>query len=150
MKRVQGMRAGLFGLTFGALALTAPSLMAAEQCEDTALGETMEEMKTSFKSLRGAAKSGDWDNIAPARAKLSELASTAADEQPLKLNDIAEAERPQMLEDYRAGISELQELLDQLAAAEQSRDLDGMRELVAQLGQHSKDSHKRFKKDCDD
>ncbi|GGO86776.1 hypothetical protein GCM10011348_38450 [Marinobacterium nitratireducens] len=150
MKQAKGIRAGLFGLTIATMALTAPLTQAAEQCEDTPLGETMEEMKTSFKSLRGAAKSGDWDSIAPARAKISELAATAADEEPMKLQDIDESERPQMLEDYRAGINRLQELLDELAAAEQARDLDGMRELVAQLGQHSKDSHKQFKKDCDD
>jgi len=56
----------------------------------------------------------------------------------MKLQDIAEADRPQMLDEYRAGIERLQTLLDELAAREEARDLDGMRDLVAQLGDHSR------------
>jgi soluble cytochrome b562 len=109
----------------------------------------MESMKTAFKAMRAAANDGDWETIASSRAKMLELATAASKEQPMKLNDTPPEKQPQFLEYYQQGIETLEFKLDQLAAAETGNDIEAARSIVEDIGKHSKDSHKSFKKDCD-
>lgn len=129
------------------LLLVAPSAALAE-C-DSHLGDIMENMKKSFKALRGGAKDADWATITASRTKMQELASAAGKEEPLKLKDISADKQPEFMSDFHQGMKDLEVKLDKLAAAETGKDIDAARSIVEDIGKHSKSSHKSFKKDCD-
>ncbi|MBR9829569.1 MAG: hypothetical protein GYB41_13135 [Oceanospirillales bacterium] len=131
--------------------LTLPMAVSAHSnhCQDTQLGEQMKSLKHSFKAYRQALSGEDWQQMAAARQDMLTLAAAAADEQPLKLHDLAPAHHPMMMQEYRSGLEQLNTLLTQLAQAEQAQDTDAATDLVGRIGQHSKQSHESLRKDCD-
>lgn len=137
-------------LTTSLLALPLAANAHSSHCQDTQLGDQMKSLKQSFKAYRQALAGEDWSQMATERQKMAQQAVAAADEQPLKLHDLPEEQRPAMLQEYRRGLDRLTALFDQLAAAEQTRDADAVTELVGRIGQHSKQSHESLRKDCDD
>ena len=135
-------------ITASLLMLPTAASAHSNHCEDTPLSEQMESMKQHFKTYRHALAEDNWQLMATARQEMEQLSLSASDKQPLKLHDLPTEQRPEMMQEYRQGMQQLDKLFGQLEQAEQSRDGDAVAELVGRIGQHSKQSHESLRKDC--
>ncbi len=136
-------------LTASLLALPMAASAHSNHCKDTQLGEQMKSLKENFKTYRQALSAEDWQQMAAAREEMQSLTAAAGKEQPLKMHDMPAEHHPQMMQDYQQGLDKLNNLFGQLAQAEQAQNADAAKDLVGQIGQHSKQSHESLRKDCD-
>lgn len=136
-------------LTASLLTLPPSASAHSDHCKDTQLGEQMKSLKHTFKSYRQALADEKWEQMAAERQQMLKLTAAAADEQPLKLHDMAPEHHSAMMQEYREGLQTLDQLFNQLADAEQARNADQATELVGRIGEHSKQSHESLRKDCD-
>jgi len=141
-------------------------------CEDTPLGDLMDDMKTDLKAYVGAFKASDSAAMQTSIDKLLAASVKAKDYTPLKLQD--EMPMPQMSAEqhaqmgdmknmpnmegmshathmkhmkYLQGMDKLNQLLTDLKAA--GDDKKQVKQLLGQIKKHSKSSHEAFRKDCD-
>lgn len=118
-------------------------------CPDSDLGEVMDEMKTTFKEMRGALEDEDWETIVSMRMEMQKLTTASAEHKPLKLEKIPAEEQSQFLADYQEGLTLLETKLDELEAAVTTKDIELAKSIVEDIAKHNKSSHEKFKMKCD-
>lgn len=122
----------------------------ADQCGKTELAEQMKEMKDHLQAYKKAAKAENWDAMAENREALLELSLAAKEETPLKAADKPESAKAKMTENYRNGMSMLEDLLADLETAEKAQDKGQVMDVMEEIGKHTKKGHRNFKLKCDD
>ncbi|OOV85943.1 cytochrome b562 [Oceanospirillum linum] len=145
-----GLKKSLFAVSLASALLLGATDVRAAQCGETKLSEQMGEMKDHLKAYKDAAKSEDWAIMAENRAALQELASSAKKELPFKAQSEPKAAQEKMQSNYQKGMTHLEELLDNLETAENSKDADKVMALMQEIGKHTKKGHRAFKQKCDD
>ncbi|RKF20091.1 hypothetical protein DBZ36_06485 [Alginatibacterium sediminis] len=116
-----------------------------EHCGDTKLSEQMDTLKTELRAYSNAFKDGDKTAMLAHAQIMLDTAVLSKQETPLKLKQ--EPSNSVTIQDYQTGIDELTSLLDQLLLVD---DQASVKQALAQLKKHSKQSHKAFRLDCDD
>ena len=115
-------------------------------CEHTALGDTMLEMRDAFKALRQA---GDDATMLAQIDIMLNSASQSLELTPYKASmESDEAQAAKLIAGYQQGIQELIDQLTALQTAVTEQDKSAQRKLIGSIGQHSKQSHGDYKYDC--
>lgn len=132
----------------------APALAAAEapaaapkpEKEDTELTKKMDKLNAAYRKLRKQAGDATQnDDSLKQVAIMKESATAAAQMEPFKLTEIPAADRPEMLEGFRAKMKEFISTIDQLGAALRAGHNDEAAKLVETLKGLQKDGHKEYK-----
>lgn len=114
-------------------------------CKDTELSKLMESMKKELKAYASGFNAGD---SAAMRLHLNALLKDSREARtlvPMKLEH--QTDMSADLARYQQGIDHLSDLLQQLSTAEgDKKKIEG---LLADVKQHSKESHREFRKECD-
>ncbi len=127
-------------------AAEAPAAAPKPEKEETALTQKMDKVNEAYRKLRKQAGEAtkNVESLALV-ATLREYAAAAAKLEPFKLTEIPAADRPQMLEGYRAKMKEFLSTIDQLAAAFKAGQNEEAAKLVEALKALQKEGHKEYK-----
>ena len=113
---------------------------------ETELHDRMEKMETAYKKLRhqAAEVAMNSDSLVQV-AILREVAEAATRLEPLKVSEIPAADRPKMIEGYKAKMGELQDLLGKLENAFKAGQNEEAVRLVKALHDLEEEGHKEYK-----
>ncbi len=134
----------LFTITIAALAITFPAF--AE--EETPLGKEMEKVGKVMKAIGRAAKEGKvTKDMAPKVDEAKAAFEAASKLEPVKLKDVAAADKAKFLADYKAGCEASIKELAVLKAAIEAEKADDINKSLEKLNAGKKEGHKAFKAD---
>lgn len=133
-------------LLFAALLLFSPFANAHEaHCEDTKLGDTMNQMKKAYKQLRKSASKENYSRAQELTKQLRRLSKEARELTPLKKKEDPELS----VEDYRTAMSDMDESLGTLLIALEKQNQDKIESLISQLNKLKKSGHKKYRLECE-
>jgi len=117
-----------------------------EEHPETELHDRMEKMEAAYKKLKKQAADATMNSDSLAQvAILREVAEAATGLEPFKVTEIPAADRPKMIEGYKAKVRELQDLIGQLEAAFQAGQNEEAVKLLKALHDLEKEGHKEYK-----
>lgn len=114
-------------------------------CEDTKLGDLMNQMKKSYKQLRKSVKKEDFSRAEHLAEELIRLSSEAHEHSPLKMKEDTKLK----LADYQTAMREMDETLNALQLSIKQQQEDAIQDHLDKLNKLKKSGHKKFRMDCD-
>ncbi len=129
-----------------AVLLAIPPPASAEEAE-TELGKKMEDIGGAWRKVRRAVADGT-DGKAAADIVAGMLKNAKASEgfEPVRMQDVPEAERAAFLAGYKKEMKAFIEMLGKLEAALRAGRAEEATKLVADIGAHQRASHKEYKR----
>lgn len=117
-----------------------------EKHPETELHDKMEKMETAYKKLRRQAAdvAMNADSLAQV-VLLRELTEASAKLEPFKVTEIPAADRPEMIEGYKAKLGELLALIGKLETAFKAGRNEEAVKLVKALHDLEEEGHKEYK-----
>jgi hypothetical protein len=117
-----------------------------EEHPETELHDRMEKMETAYKKLKRQAADAAMNSDSLAQvAILREVAEAATGLEPFKVTEIPAADRPKMIEGYKAKLGELRDLVGKLENAFKAGQNEEAVRLVKALHDLEKEGHKEYK-----
>ena len=117
-----------------------------EKHPETELHDRMEKMETAYKKLKRQAADAAMNSDSLAQvAILREVAEAATGLEPLKVTEIPAADRPKMIEGYKAKMGELQALIGKLETAFKAGRNEEAVKLLKALHDLEEEGHKEYK-----
>lgn len=114
----------------------------------TELGQWMDRMNNAFRKLRRQVDDESQNKSSVELvAIMHESAVKALDLIPAMTEDVPAAEREQFVEDYRAGINKLIQLLTEIETALKANDNGAAIRLMSQLRAVRKEGHEEFQRE---
>lgn len=153
MKSLSRLSTTIILLVAGSVAFAADPAPAApaaakpeEEHPETELHDRMEKMETAYKKLRRQAADGAMNSDSLTQvAILREVAEAATRLEPFKVTEIPVADRPKMIEGYKAKLGELQDLIGKLETAFKAGQNEEAVKLLKALHDLEKEGHKEYK-----
>lgn len=143
---IKQMRQLIFAASAGLMLLTSTETFAhAAHCKDTELGELMKNMKQELKSYVQSFKQSDQAAMQQHLNELIKDSEAAKELIPMKYEKQSAGSVD--IQRYQKGMDELLDLFQRLNQT--AGDKAAIKPLLAEIKQHSKDSHEYFRKDCD-
>lgn len=119
-------------------------------CDDTALHENMEDLKTELKSLSFEVKKGNYDAADAHVATALSILQDARDETPYLFEEkgLSGDELAQRTSDYQSVIDDTIEVFKALDTALEAKDAGQIKSTLKEVGKMRKKGHRAFKAEC--